>query len=347
MARRPRILALVAAAVLLASAQQAMAAPAPRTDPLRAEQWGLAYLRAPEAWSVSRGRGVVVAVVDTGVDLTHPDLRGQLVPGVNLVKPGRPPQDDFGHGTHVAGIIAAATDNGIGVAGVAPDARVMPVKVLDNQGSGTVAVIAAGIRYAADHGAKVINMSLGQQAGLDRVADATGENAILAGALTYAWSKGAVLIGAAGNGSVPLCSEPAASPYVLCVGALGPDGSRSWYSQGDATMTQWFVTAPGGSGLATGPSIGVGSVDDAKINVLSTVGRGTGMDKRKSGYVSAAGTSMAAPHVAGVAALLAARGLTNAQIVARILERAVDLGAPGTDPVYGSGAVDAKESVRP
>lgn len=346
MTRRQRVVTAVSVVVAFAASQPAVARP--QTDPMRSSQWGLAYIKAPEAWRVSRGQGVVVAVVDTGVDLTHPDLRGQLVQGVNLVKPGRSPQDDFGHGTHVAGIIAAATGNGIGVAGVAPGARIMPVKVLDNTGSGSADVIAAGIRYAADKGADVINMSLGEQIGADRVADATGANARLSAAVAYAWSKGAVLVAAAGNASAPLCSEPAALPNVLCVGALGPDGTRAWYSQGDATMSQSFVVAPGGSGLAADPggSIGIGSADDATINILSTVGRGTEMDTRKSGYVSAAGTSMAAPHVAGVAALLAARGLTNSQIVARILATAVDLGVPGKDPVYGSGAVDAAAAVR-
>src|SRR5207248_8596592 len=121
---------------------------------------------ADKAWATGTGKGVTIAIVDTGVDLTHPDLAAHIVPGQNFIEPGRPPQDDFGHGTHVAGIAAAVANNGIGVAGVAPGANIMPVRVLHKErqpdgsyeGTGTSADVDAGIHWAADHGAQVINL---------------------------------------------------------------------------------------------------------------------------------------------------------------------------------------------
>src|SRR5207249_216773 len=134
-------------------------------DPLFPHQWGLTQIKAPDAWAHGAlGAGVTIAIVDTGVDLNHPDLGSKIVAGADLVSgetctPGD--QDLNGHGTHVAGIAAALTNNGIGVAGTAPDAKIMPVRVLDSTGSGSTDDVAAGIRWAADHGAQVINLSLG------------------------------------------------------------------------------------------------------------------------------------------------------------------------------------------
>jgi subtilisin family serine protease len=339
--------AVLAAAAVLATGWLAPPAGAARPDPMREAQWGLDNINAVKAWPVSTGKGVVVAVIDTGIDLGHPDLRGRLVPGYNFVKRGASPQDDNGHGTHVAGVIAAATGNGIGIAGVAPNAKLMPVKVLDATGGGNADAIAAGIRYAADHGAKVLNMSLGEDVLLGRVATALGENDGVHAAIDYAWRKGAVVVVAAGNSTVPLCSEPAAAEHVVCVGAVGPDNVRSYYSQGDATSTSAFVCAPGGAGYSAGTgSAGIGSVDDETTNILSTVGRGTPEDTRKTGYVALAGTSMATPHVSGVVALQLARGWSNTLAVAKLLAGAHDLGPAGRDGVYGYGLVDAYAALR-
>ena len=171
---RKRSTSLLGAALVAVLGTMAPASAA-TSDPLRAEQWGLDQVHAEQAWATTTGSGVVVAVVDSGVDLTHPDLQGQLVPGVTTVDCGRKrtycgngswegmdgeAQDADTHGTHVSGIVAAATDNGLGVAGVAPDAKVMPIKSLED-GSGSFEEIAAGITYAADHGASVVNLSLG------------------------------------------------------------------------------------------------------------------------------------------------------------------------------------------
>lgn len=332
----PRVWVLSSVVAVVIAAMPAAAGPRHRSDPMRENQWGLSEVNATKAWPRSRGRGVVVAVVDTGIDLRHPDLKAKLVRGANFVRPGEAPQDDHGHGTHVAGVIAAATDNGIGISGVAPDAKLMPVKVLDKNGSGSSAAIAAGIRFAADNGARVINLSLGQHPILGAVATLTGGNEPLLAAVRHAYEKGVVIVAAAGNTTVPICSEPAAAPNVICVGAVGPDEMRAYYSQGDATMTKWFVCGPGGSGF--------GGDSDAS-NILSTVGRGTPLDTRDSGYVAIAGTSMAAPHVAGVAALVAAKRRGAEQIAKIVVESARDLGPPGRDSVYGYGVVDAAGAV--
>src|SRR4051794_3470703 len=188
--------AAVAAAVLSAFALTASpAGAAAPNDPLYAHQYGPQQIHAPEAWATSTGAGAVIAVVDTGVDLSHEDLQGKLVSGATFIGcnpscgngdwkgPNGVGEPDDAHGTHVAGIAAAATNNGIGIAGVAPDAMVMPVKVLEN-GSGTFEDIAAGIRWATDHGADVINMSLGAIQGVQALV-ITGVESSVQDAVTY------------------------------------------------------------------------------------------------------------------------------------------------------------------
>src|SRR3954454_9723954 len=183
----------------------------PANDPLFAKQWGLTQIKAPGAWARgARGAGATIAVIDTGADLAHPDLQANLVPGADFVPDGGEcagPQDENGHGTHTAGIAAAVTNNGVGVAGTAPDAKVMPLRALDADGSGEDAWIIAAIKHAADNGAKVINMSLGGQVILGEVPQLNEE---LEAAVQYAWDKGVVVVASAGNESFPLCSFPAA-----------------------------------------------------------------------------------------------------------------------------------------
>jgi subtilisin family serine protease len=310
-------------------------------DPLYARQWGLTQIKAPAAWARGvTGVGVTIAVLDTGVDLKHPDLRPKLVKGTDIVDGDkacpRGPQDQHGHGTHVAGIAAAVTDNGIGVAGSAPDAKIMPVRVLDAGGSGSLEDIAEGIRWAADHKAKVINLSLGE---LPVVGQLEVINQELEDAINYAWSKGAVVVAAAGNETFPLCSYPSFADRAICVGATGPQGLPSWYSNFPNNKTMLGFRAPGGFGT-------VFCEDD--LDVWSTVWPGSDSDCQGdgllNGYETFAGTSMATPYVAGVVALLFGEGLTNQQIVDRLKATSSNHGV--YDPVMGWGIVDADAATR-
>ena len=226
----------LAAAHVVASAAPEVVAHALDTTP-NDNQWpeqeGLRVIGLPRAWDTSRGSSrVVVAVIDTGVDANQPDLRGALVTGVNLVTPGAPPQDDHGHGTAVAGVVAARSDNGQGMAGVCWFCAVMPVKVLDASGSGDDTRIAAGIVWAVDHGARVLNLSLG----------GPGSSAELAAALAYAAGKGVVTVAAAGNSGTTVPFYPAADAAALSVAATTTaDRAYSWSNYGP-----WVdVAAPG------------------------------------------------------------------------------------------------------
>ncbi|APH02051.1 peptidase S8 [Janibacter indicus] len=323
-------------------------------DPLRDKLYGLDQVHAEQAWSSSRGAGTVVAVVDTGVDLDHPDLQGRLVPGADFVcgeqkgscgdgswkgQDGEGQEPDV-HGTHVAGTIAATADNGIGVAGVAPDAKVMPIKVLED-GSGTNEDIAEGIRYAADNGADVINLSLGGLPGT-QIFSILGLDTTMKDAIQYARDKGTLTVAAAGNTSTLLCNDPAFSSDSICVGATDKNEMKSYFSELPVTFRGKGVAAPGGSGRLLG--------GDCSEDILSTVPRGTGTDECGEGkdYAAFAGTSMATPHVAGVAAILFGQGRSMANVEQAILStsRHPLLGARGGySALYGRGIVDAEAAV--
>lgn len=340
-----RIRSLVALLILpLLVASFGAPAGAATTDPFRSKQWGLDRIQAEHAWATSTGSGVVIAVLDTGVDLTHPDLSSNLFSGGrDLMAPGCSPkgkkcpeaQDRNGHGTHVAGIAAATTNNGIGISGVAPDARILPVRVLDSRG-GKTETIAAGIDYAVDSGAAVINLSLSFVPVEGEVARIRGSMRPLHDAVDRAYDAGAVIVVAAGNDSVPLCAEPATHRRVICVGATDRSDMRAWYSNGDATGQRFYVSAPGGEGALS-----------CAADVYSTFLREaeTSCSGGNPGYEATSGTSMAAPHVSGVAALLMAMGLDNRAAIECITSTATDLGAPGRDPVYGYGRINARRAV--
>ncbi|HWG89306.1 MAG TPA: S8 family peptidase [Candidatus Thermoplasmatota archaeon] len=279
-------------------------------DPEFANQWGLHAVRAPLAWGTTRGEGVLVAIVDTGIDLLHPDLAPNLYlgprgeQGYDFVNNDTDPDDDHGHGTLVAGVVGAVADNGFGVAGVAPEATLLPVKVLDEGGEGDLSLVATGVRYAADRGAHVIVLSLGSY----------DDTPALRDALQYAVAKGALPIAATGNhGLTPGVLYPAAYPEAVAVGALEDDGTVPWYSNG-------------------GPEVDF--VAPAE-EILTTA--------RDGRFLRRSGTSFAAPHVAGVAALFKAEDPTlgPAALVQRLRANAKDVGAAGVDVRSGYGLVNA------
>lgn len=320
----------------------------PVNDPLFPRQWGLDAIHAPAAWQHGyRGAGATIAIVDTGVDLSHPDLQANIVAGVDLdpgsagdaTTPATPkggecpgPQDENGHGTHVAGIAAAVTGNGIGGAGTAPDARIMPVRVLDASGSGDDQTVIDGIHWAADHGARVINMSLGGQ---PIIGETPQLNQALADAVEYAFAKGAVTVAAAGNESIPLCSYPAATQHAVCVGATDKRNLPTFYSN--------FPNSPDGNVGVRAPG-GLGTpFCEQDEDIWSTIWPGSADDCQGAGsltgYDTLAGTSMATPYVSGVAAMLAAKGLSAAQILECLRTTSSNKGS--YDPVMGYGLVDA------
>jgi serine protease len=262
-------------------------------------------VRLPQAWDLSHGsNGVVIAVVDTGVTAVG-DLSTQLLPGRNVLAGTADARDDsaISHGTRVAGVAAATTNNGIGIAGAAWNTRVLPVKVLDARGAGDDLQVAAGIVWAVDHGAMVVNLSLG----------GPGQGQTLCDAVGYAGSQGVVVVAAAGNGSADTPNYPAACPGAVSVAATDTNGDFAYFS----SYGRWVsLAAPG-------------------IDILST--------RSDNSFAIASGTSFAAPIVSAVAALVAAQhpdwspGQVGTQLVATVQDR----GVPGVDPYYGHGLLDA------
>jgi subtilisin family serine protease len=292
-------------------------------DPLFAQQWGLAQIGAPSGWSHALGTGVTVGIVDTGVDLHHEDLAGAVGITANCIGANADPskctgngQDDNGHGTHVSGIIAARKDNGKGIAGVAPAANLIVAKVLDSTGSGADADVQAGIMWVVNHGAKVVNLSLGSGGLLL----SSGTSAPMSAGIEYAWSHGAIPVLAAGNsgnallaglgggllGSLLGANANFGNLHAVIVGATAPTGAMASYSS-PLTNDQWGIAAPGGAND--------GKPADDVMSTYWVLGK-------PNAYTTLAGTSMAVPHVVGALADLVSEGYGQQAAVSRLLATA-------------------------
>jgi serine protease len=302
-------------------------------DPQYKYQWHLNQIGMPRAWKLADGNGVIVAVLDTGVAYEDyknfhllPDLKGiTFVEPYNFVANNTHADDDHGHGSHVTGTIAQVTNNGIGVAGIARNVRIMPLKVLSGSGSGSVGGIADAIRYAADHGAKVINMSLG----------GAFPSAVLKKAVAYAHGKGVTVVCAAGNESRGRVGYPAAYPGAVAVSATQFDESITFYSNYGKDID---IAAPGGNTRVD--QNGDGKPDGVLQNTIALG------DPTSDDYYAYMGTSMASPHVAGVAALVVGEGVTDPDRVEQVLKDSARKPASGySAEKYGAGILDAPAAV--
>ena len=279
-------------------------------DVLNGDEWHLAKIQAPQAWGITPGStNVVVAILDSGINAANPDLAGQVLPGYDFVGGDNDVSDDLGHGTAVAGVVVAAGNNGLGVAGVAYGCKVLPVKVMDASGFASYSCVAQGIEYAVDQGARVINLSLAGDSPSTTLQDA----------INYAWSNNVVVVAAAGNNANTNFQYPAACEHVVAVSATEPDDSLAAFSSYGGFVA---LSAPG--------------------DIIWTT-----QNNLSNPYGSWRGTSFASPVVAGVAALVASvnPSLPNSQIVSVLEQTADDLGSVGYDTSFGYGRVNAFRAV--
>ncbi|NLT05982.1 MAG: S8 family serine peptidase [Solirubrobacterales bacterium] len=344
----------------IARASQAPAEFLPN-DPGFPNQWNLttgpAGINMPEAWQIARqlrrpgGRGTVVAVLDTGVAYQRfrrfrraPDLN-RFVRGYDFVSRDRHPNDQNGHGTHVAGTIAQTTGNRIGTAGIAYKARIMPIRVLDASGAGDTLAISRGIRYAARNGADVINLSLEFDSAVraSQIPD-------IVNALRFARRRGALVVAAAGNQGSPQVAYPARARGVVAVAATTATGCQAEYSNSGPHVD---IAAPGGGADAanTDTPYDAEVCDPGRVGQFIFQQTFAGSVARFGTPPGYEGTSMAAPHVSGVAALLIGSGKLGEsprpfQVERRLTRTARDVGAPGYDTRYGWGLLDAAATLR-
>ncbi|MBD2189354.1 S8 family peptidase [Pseudanabaena mucicola] len=290
-------------------------------DPRYQEQWNLKAIEIEKAWQKTKGKGITIAVIDTGVSRVEDLKNTNFVKGYDFVNDREDASDDNGHGTHVAGTIAQSTNNNFGVAGIAYEASIMPLKVLGASGGGTISDIAEAIIFAADNGANVINMSLG----------GGGESKLMQEAIDYAYKKGVVIVAAAGNSNRNAAFYPARYPKVIAVSATGSTGDKAPYSNYGAGID---VSAPGGAIAKGGDTTG---------GILqNTIDPKT----KESVFRAFQGTSMAAPHVSGVVALIEALGVKDPAKVIQILQQSSSKVTDDTLNYFGAGRLNAAEAVR-
>lgn len=271
-------------------------------------QWNLPMIGMEKSWEITRGSNdVIVAIVDTGIDLAHPEFQGKLVEGYNVLEDNNHPEDDNGHGTHVAGVIAAKSNNADGIAGMSWNSKLMPIKAIGADGAGSAFDIAQGIYWATDHGADVINLSVGNYT----------SSAALLEACRYAFERNVVLVAASGNDASEQPSYPAAYEEVLSVAAVDHNRERADFSNFGDNID---VAAPG-------------------VDIPSTY--------IYSDYAVLSGTSMACPHVAALASLIRSvrPGMKNTDVMELIRTSADDLGPPGKDMLYGYGLINANNAL--
>lgn len=279
-------------------------------DPQFSSQWALPKIAAPLSWDLTRGSpSAPVAVLDTGVELDHPDLAGQLLPGFDFVNGDTDPSDDHGHGTRMTGIIAARQNNGLGISGIAPDTRILPGKVMGADGTGLYGDVADGITWAVDQGARVINLSL----------VGTAPSSVLQSAIDYATAHGVITVASSGNWGTDEPAYPAAFDGVVSVGATGQNDFRSSFSNYGSSLD---IVAPGAS-------------------ILTTTLDGS--------YTGSTGTSPAAAHASATFALLLAAepGISRSDAIERLYDGAADLGDAGWDPYHGWGRIDSYAALVP
>ncbi len=277
-----------------------------------AQVYGQTIVEAPHAWDLSIGStDAIIAILDSGINRAHPEFANRVLGGYDFINDDDDPDDDHGHGTHVAGIAAAAINNEQGSAGICPQCMILPVKVLDSGNKGTWGSVAAGIYYAVDQGARVINLSLG----------ATVSSRTLEDAIAYAEAHDVLVVASAGNAASTTPYYPAALPYVIAVGATN-DSDEHWVLSN--TGEHLDLTAPGYRIFST--------YNDLQQN---------------GGYAFMSGTSMATPFVTGLVGLLAsfAPSLTGAEIRDIMTSTADDLGEPGKDSLYGYGRVNVYQAL--
>ena len=277
------------------------------SDPGWTSQYGLVNIRAPQGWQYATGSSAVtIAILDTGVETSHPDLAAKIVNGFDVYNNDNDPQDDNGHGTHVAGIAAAISNNGVGVAGVSWGARVMPVKVLNAAGNGSYADVAEGIIWATDHGAQVINLSLG----------GTSSSQLMQDAIDYAASRGVILVAASGNSGSNTVIYPARYPNVIAVAATDGSNARAWFSNFGPEVD---LSAPG-------------------VSIYST---STGGYSTRNGTSMAtpfvAGLAAILRGIPGNASRTA--------IAQQMQSTALDLGSAGRDDYYGHGLIQMDAAI--